>query len=310
MLDECFNIIRQTKHRICHISYWSSIEIHFLEIPMSDASFPIQTLIPLQEPPAPFTPGEPHFWTDPHIARQMLAFHLDPGTDAASRRPETIQRTVEWLVSTLALQPGMRVLDLGCGPGLYTARLADAGLQVTGVDFSQSSIDYARQQRPEIEYLCQNYLDLQVNGKFDAVFLVYGDFCVLSPQGRASLLANVRGVLQPGGAFVLDVTTPVLRRHADLKNGWYAAKSGFWKPGPHLVLEQGFAYPEDLFLDQYTVIEENGKVSVYRNWFQDYTPGRIREELESQGFGIQSLWSDLCGTPLGADAEWIGVIAH
>ncbi len=276
---------------------------------MPEDFLPIEMLTRLQEPPAPFRPGEPHFWTDPHIARQMLAVHLDPNTDAASRRPETIQRTVDWLIETLALKPGMRVLDLGCGPGLYTSRLADAGLRVTGVDFSQNSINYARQQRPEVEYLCQDYLNLQVEGKFDLVLLIFGDFCVLSTQQRSCLLTNVKNVLNPGGSFVLDVSTPALHQRIGLKNGWYAAPGGFWKPGPHLVLEHGFAYPEDLFLDQYIVIEAEGRVSVYRNWFQDYNPERIRLELESGGFQVTSLWGDLCGTPLQADPEWIGVIA-
>jgi len=277
---------------------------------MPEDFLPIEMLTRLQEPPAPFSPGEPHFWTDPHIARQMLAVHLDPNTDAASRRPETIQRTVDWLIETLALKPGMRVLDLGCGPGLYTSRLADAGLRVTGVDFSQNSINYARQQRPEVEYLCQDYLNLQVEGKFDLVLLIFGDFCVLSTQQRSCLLTNVKNVLNPGGSFVLDVSTPTLRKRAGLKNGWYSAPGGFWKPGPHLVLEQGFAYPEDLFLDQYIVIEAEGRGSVYRNWFQDYTPERIRLELESGGFQVTSLWGDLCGTPLTDDSDWIGVIAR
>jgi SAM-dependent methyltransferase len=276
---------------------------------MPENFLPIKMLARLQEPPAPFSPGEPHFWTDPHIARQMLAAHLDPETDAASRRPETIQQTVDWLMKTLHLQPGQRVLDLGCGPGLYTSRLADAGLQVTGVDFSETSIAYARSQRPEIDYRCQNYLELDLEGAFDVVLLIYGDFCVPGPQQRAQLLAHVCRVLTPGGAFVLDVSTPALRRKAGLKNGWYATEGGFWKPGPHLVLEQGFAYPEDLFLDQYVVIEEDGKVSVYRNWFQDYSPERIRLELESAGFQVASLWGDLTGTPLTDDSDWIGVVA-
>jgi SAM-dependent methyltransferase len=270
---------------------------------------PIEMLIRLQEPPVPFTPGEPLFWTDPHIARQMLTAHLDPDTDAASRRPEIIQRSVNWLIETLALQPGMRVLDLGCGPGLYASRLADAGLQVTGVDFSQVSIDYAHSQRPQMDYRCQNYLDLTVEGVFDAILLIYGDFCVLSPQQRIRLLANVHSVLKPGGFFVLDVSTPALRRRAGLKNSWYAVPGGFWKPGPHLVLEQGFAYEDDLFLDQYIVLEDNGKASVYRNWFQDYTPDRIRRELEDNRFSIASLWGNLWGEPLTDDADWIGVIA-
>ena len=96
-----------------------------------------------QAKPAPFTPGETLFWDDPHISAQMLAAHLDPTTDAASRRPETIERSVAWIVKTLGLRPGAKLLDLGCGPGLYAARLAQWGLDVTGIDYSRRSIDYA-----------------------------------------------------------------------------------------------------------------------------------------------------------------------
>ncbi|MGB8645297.1 MAG: SAM-dependent methyltransferase, partial [Anaerolineae bacterium] len=146
--------------------------------------------------------------------------------------------------------------------------------------------------------------------RFDAALLIYGDFCPLSPEQRARLLANVRRALKPGGRFVFDVSTPHLRQRAGLKNGWYAAQGGFWKPGPHLVLEQGFAYPEqDIYLDQYVVVEPDGKISIYRNWFQDYTQERIRAELQANGFSIQSLWSDLTGTPYAEPTDWIGVVA-
>jgi SAM-dependent methyltransferase len=77
------------------------------------------------------------FWDDPHISRQLLAAHLDPRTDAASRRPDTIDRSVAWLANQLELRPFNRVLDLGCGPGLYAERLAGLGLSVTGVDISR-----------------------------------------------------------------------------------------------------------------------------------------------------------------------------
>ncbi len=268
----------------------------------------------LREKPAIFAPGEVQFWTDAHIAGQMLAAHLNPDIDAASRRPETIRRSTDWIVQTLGLQPGDRVLDLGCGPGLYAVRLASHGLNVTGVDFSQNSIDYAvqyaRQNGLAIDYRCQDYLGLDDNGCYDAALLIYGDFCPLSPEQRSRLLANVRRALKPGGRFVLDVSTPHLRCREGLKNGWYAVQSGFWKPGPHLVLEQGFTYPDqDIYLDQYIVIEADGKISVYRNWFQDFTAKTLRGELEAGGFAIQSLWGDLTGAPYASEGDWIGVIA-
>ena len=122
----------------------------------------LQQLIQLQNKPAPFTPGEVLFWDDPHISSQMLEAHLNPEIDAASRRPETIDRSIRWLIARLDLQPGDSILDLGCGPGLYASRFARAGLQVTGVDYSRRSIEYAvkhaNENKLDIHYRYQNYL--------------------------------------------------------------------------------------------------------------------------------------------------------
>ncbi len=275
----------------------------------------IETILPLQMKPEPFTPGEALFWDDPHISAQMLRAHLDPGSDLASRRPEMIERSVRWLVAMLGLKPGDAVLDLGCGPGLYAARLAEQGLRVTGVDISRRSIAYASQFAREhglaIDYRCQDYLTLADEGGYDVALLIYGDLCPLAPGPRSLLLANVRRALKPGGRFVLDVTTPAHRRRHGSRNSWYAAESGFWKPGPHLVLEEGFDYLDlAIFLDQAIVVEPDGRVTVYRNWFQDYTRETIIAELSAAGFTVQSLWSDLVGTPFSEASEWIGLVTE
>jgi SAM-dependent methyltransferase len=269
----------------------------------------------LQGKPAPFTPGEPLFWDDPHISQQMLAAHLDPDTDAASRRPEVIDRSVSWLIETLGLKAGDSVLDLGCGPGLYASRFAQAGFKVTGVDYSRRSIAYARQYAFEndldIGYRYQNYLALNEVNQYDTALLIYGDFCPLNPGQRAVLLQNVHRALKPNGRFVLDVTTRENRKRTSNKNRWYAAESGFWKPGPHLVLEEGFDYPEQsIWLDQFTVIEADGKISVYRNWFQDYTPETITGELQQGGFCVEGLWADFTGQPYTPASEWIGLVTR
>lgn len=275
----------------------------------------ISQLIELQQNPEPFTPGEPLFWNDPHISKQMLDAHLDPNIEAASRKPETIDRSVKWLIKTLGLKTTASILDLGCGPGLYASRLARAGFHITGVDYSVRSIEYATKYASEnnlnIAYRYQNYLELSDENQYDAALLIYGDFCPLSPEQRSTLLKNIHGALKPNGQFVLDVSTREHRKKVGNKNNWYAAESGFWKPGPHLVLEQGFDYTEEsIWLDQYTVIEADGKVSVYRNWFQDYTPETITAELEQGGFTVESLWGDLTGEPYTPASEWIGLITH
>ena len=275
----------------------------------------MDSILQLQEKPVPFTPGEPLFWDDLHISGQMLKWHLNPENDVASRRPETIQKSVSWLIASLGLQAGDSVLDLGCGPGLYSARLAERGLRVTGVDYSRRSIDYAaefaRQNNLNIHYRYQDYLALEDENQYDAALLIYGDFCPLSPEQRSRLLNNLYRAVKPGGHFVLDVTTPIHRQRHGSRNGWYAVEAGFWKPGPHLVLEEGFDYPEQsIFLDQAIVIEEGGKVSVYRNWFQDFDRETITRELESGGLTVESVWNDLTGTPFTIDTEWIGIVAR
>lgn len=274
----------------------------------------IDQIINLQEPPPVFTPGESEFWTDPYIARQMLKAHLDPNVDLASRRPETIRRTVDWILVTAKLKVGDDLLDLGCGPGLYAERFAQAGLNVTGVDFSQNSIDYARssaeKEKLPIDYRCQNYLDLEDSNSFDAAVLIFGDFCPLNPEQRRKLLANVHRALRANGVFILDVSTPNVHAFDPAVNHWYAAANGFWRAAPHLVLEQHFFYPGDIALDQYLVIEGSGEVTVYRNWFQDYTSQTITRELEANGFRVESLWGDLTGSPYREDGQWMGAAAR
>ncbi len=281
---------------------------------ISDQYLDLKKLRELQTRPAPFTLGEPLFWDDSHISGQMLATHLDPDTDLASRKPETIDKSVGWIMATLDLQPGDKLLDLGCGPGLYANRFAQLGVNVTGVDYSKRSINYARSYAEmmglEITYRYENYLDLADEDLYDAAVLIFGDYCVLKPESRGKLLKNVRRALKPGGFFVMDVSSQNLAAHQGDKNSWYAADAGFWRPTPHLVLESGFAYPEEgIYLDQYIIVEEDGVVTVYRNWFQDFNREQIEEELREGSFEVLSVWSDLTGTPYEESAEWIGVVA-
>ncbi len=197
--------------------------------------FDLASLIALQNKPAPFTPGEPLFWNDPHISAQMLKAHLDPNSDLASRRPETIDAMVAWIAAEVGLAPGDAVLDLGCGPGLYATRLAQRGMTVTGVDYSRRSIDYAQAAAQTaglaITYRYENYLELTDENCYDLALLIYGDYCPLSPEQRTRLLANIRRALRPGGYFVFDVSTRTLREKYGVKTTGMQPKAVSGVPG-------------------------------------------------------------------------------
>jgi SAM-dependent methyltransferase len=261
-------------------------------------------------------PGEAAFWNDPYIAQQMLKAHLDPNTDAASRKPETIERTVAWMIDQLKLGNGSRFLDLGCGPGLYSLRLARRGLAVTGMDFSPNSLEYARlQARQEnlcIDYILQDYLNLDYNGEFDAACLIYFDLGVFSKANRDRLFARIARALKPGGHFVFDVVTEYSRSDDQERMEWEAFPSGvFWRPGAHLVLSQVFSYPEEkAFLNRYLVIDESGRLAVYNIWEHHFSVEMLQYELHAADFAEVSVWSDLTGTPFVERAGSIGVIAR
>lgn len=102
----------------------------------------LEQIIEFSGKPALFAKGTGNIWTEPHLADQMLSCHVDLTNDLASRREETIERTVAFL--NKRIKKGSSILDLGCGPGLYAERLFKSGHRVTGVDFSENSIEYAR----------------------------------------------------------------------------------------------------------------------------------------------------------------------
>jgi SAM-dependent methyltransferase len=276
----------------------------------------LEGLVRLTRRPALFTPHDAPFWNDPHIASQMLEAHLDPNTDAASRRPETIERCVIWLMEELALRPGARLLDLGCGPGLYAERFAARGVRVTGMDLSAGSLTYARNVSEErglgVRYVEKSYLTLDDEAAHDAIILIYFDLGALPPATRDDLLQRIRRALRPGGRFAFDVKTPAHPRAADGATRWQATTGpGFWRPHPCLELHQTFWYPDTATeFRQHTIVDPDGRATVYRVWDQTYTPDTITETLSQQRFAIRSLHADLAGAPWQPDAPGLGVVAE
>lgn len=265
------------------------------------------------EEPALFEPGESLFWDDPHISKGMLEAHLNPEHDAASRRPEKIEKEVNHLVSSGIIKPGDRVLDLGCGPGLYASRLADKGIKVTAIDISQRSLDYAIKQAGEkgleIDYRRMDFFDIDFRAEFDVVIQTYGELGVFPGEKRDELLTKIYRALKNDGLLIFDVTSKDKRTEARANNNWYVSDGGFWRPGLHLVLEQSFDYQEaDARVDQYIVVDDNG-VSVYRTWIHDYTPLSIGEALRKAGFEVLHLWNDLIGSLYTEGGNWIAIIA-
>jgi len=252
-------------------------------------------------------------WTRPHLAQQMLNFHLDQGTDLASRRLETIDQIVNWIDSQLQLS-GKRICDLGCGPGLYTQRFSTRGADVTGVDFSPNSLEYARRNTGEEvrspRYLKADYLEDDLPVGFDIVTLIYTDFSVLSPTQRTTLLGRIRKMLNPGGHLVMDAAgmgSFAVKEECTLIEG--NLMNGFWSEHDYVGIQLTFVYPEEhLSLDRYIIVEPNETWQVF-NWFQYFTQESLQTELIAAGFNVDQMVGELTGKPLKTNSDLIGVIA-
>jgi trans-aconitate methyltransferase len=108
----------------------------------------------------------------------------------------------EDLVSLLKPEAGERILDLGCGPGQLTDRIAKLGAQVVGLDASPEMIGQARQNFPKLQFVLQDAAAMQFSGEFDAVFSNAALHWMLDASG---VLRGIARALRKGGRFVAEL---------------------------------------------------------------------------------------------------------
>lgn len=254
--------------------------------------------------PRPWSEGDNIPWDEPGFSERMLAEHLSQEHDAASRRFEVIDRHVTWIHQELLGGEGSRVLDLGCGPGLYAGRLARLGHACVGVDFSPASIAYARERAAEEElpvtYLHEDIREAEYGSGYDLVMLIYGEFNVFRPTHARAILTKARDALVPGGLLLLEPHTgAAVEGLAKAPPSWYTSKGGLFSPQPHLVLQENFWDDEAQAgtTRYYLVDAASGEVTPYAQSFQAYTEAGYREVVQDAGFEDITTYDALAGEP-------------
>lgn len=253
-------------------------------------------------------------WTDKHVARQMLNYHLNPDIDAASRNTQFIAESSKWIIEHFELNPSKQIADFGCGPGLYSTIFAQAGAQVTGIDFSANSISYAREKakahKLEIDYVITNYLEFKTIKRFDLITMIMCDFCALSPAQRNTLLHNFFSLLKPGGSILLDVYS--IAAFCKLKEKRIFEPNlmdGFWAAKKYYGFLNTYKYEQEkVMLDKYTIIEKDRTRTIY-NWLQYFSPDDLTAQFVNYGFSNTELLGNVSGSKYQNKSNEFAIIA-
>ena len=254
-------------------------------------------------------------WTNEHTAKQMLKYHLNESVDLASKNKNFIEKSVDWIVSRFNVDTNTKVADFGCGPGLYTTRLAEKGANVTGIDFSKNSLGYAEKTAKEkglnIKYIRSNYLEFETQEKFDLITMICCDFCALSPTQRQTLLKKFQKFLKPGGSILLDAyLLNAYDQREEAATYECNQLDGFWSPKKYYGFLNTFKYDkEKVTLDKYTIIEKTQTREVY-NWLQYFDKNSITKEFEENGLHIEEFYSDVAGKPFSPKSNEFAVVAR
>jgi SAM-dependent methyltransferase len=230
-----------------------------------------------------------------------LYFYSESLTD------ERTEEEVSALVRLLELDTPMKILDLACGFGRHTNRLAALGHSMTGIDLTPGFLEIARQEainrNIEVIYQLGDMCNIKFENEFDRVMLLFTAFGYFSDDVNLQVLINMRNALQAGGLLIFDS----LNRDVLLK-----------ELRPYFVIEK----EGNLMIDRLSFDGLQGRFYNKRVVFKDgvrkdkpffvrlYNPNEIKALINQAGLELHHIYGDWDGKEFSSDANRMIVIAR
>jgi SAM-dependent methyltransferase len=271
-------------------------------------------------PAIPWRDGANLPWDDPAFSERMLREHLDQAHGAATRQRPELLRQVDWLWQHLGLQPGARLLDITCGPGLYATEFARRGADVTGIDFSPASIRYAR-ELAEAQGLAGRCRFIQADVRaelprhagedYDAATFIYGQLAVFTRDEAAALLAGAAQALRPAGRLALELLN-FERIDKSHSTWWFSDERGLWGDAPFINLGERFWDADQrASIDRFFVIHlQTGVLEEIGLSDNGYETEELLALLRENGFGQATAFPAWDGIELYDAEEWVAYVAQ
>jgi SAM-dependent methyltransferase len=210
--------------------------------------------------------GSEH-WFEPvadHLGAAYLRYSFTKGT----------RQEVDVLVEVLGLTPGMRILDVGCGPGRHAHELARRGFEVHGIDVSRRFVELATAEAPPgATFERLDARSLAFDAEFDAVIcLCQGAFGLMTADGQdAVVLAGIARALRPGGRLALSAFS-----------SYFVVKH--WE-------DAEFDADTGITHERTEIRDESGRTADASLWTGCYTPRELRLLCRLHGLAVDAIHS-------------------
>lgn len=262
----------------------------------------LQDVIRRKIPPEPWSEGDNIPWNDPGFSKRMLKEHLSQDHDLASRRFEIIDKHVEWIHHSLLNGIPTKILDLVCGPGLYTSRLVKLGHECVGIDYSPASIEFAKNQaiseNLSCSYILEDIRTANYGEGYGLVMMIYGELNVFRPGDAKTILRKSFQTLADDGLLLIEAQTfSAIRREGMEENTWYSESHGLFSDKPHIVLKESFwDDTNNVATVRYFVVDaETGDINKCAKSTQAYSKEEYHDLLTECGFQDVTFYPSLGG---------------
>lgn len=218
------------------------------------------------------------------------------------------------LLTDYGIRDGL-ILDLGCGTGILTELLAEAGYDMTGIDLSEEMLEIAAERREasghDILYLCQDMREFELYGTVRAIVSSCDsmNYILEKEEFLGILSAAARNYLDYGGLFIFDLNTEY--KYRELLGEQTIAEN---RDEGSFIWEN--YYDEEEMINEYQLTlfirEDSGyyRKQEETHYQRAYTLDTVQRLVEQSGLELVHIYDAFTHEPARADSERVHVICQ